>query len=278
MQFSGGPSRWRRRRSRSRICLCRNKSLAEEAVESAAAVIPAATTGPRGERAAAADSRQLRGECTGVDQVGREERVVSEPIINFRDTGEDFAEFRALIGALKNKTSKADVRIICRDLMKQESVDMLVAKGFPPEAIRFQPACHNKTIIVDGEVVMFGSHNWSNEGVKTNRDASLIFDDPEIADYLAQVYEYDWKGWRPRSRRAKPRVAERDEPRPPGSNACRSPRCSTTARSANHADTDGPTRRADQAHPMARGFQWIAIIQSLLDDLGLAAPRPAKPS
>jgi hypothetical protein len=36
--------------------------------------------------------------------------------------------------------------------------------------------------------------------------------------------------------------------------------------------------RADQAHPMVRGFQWIAIIQSLLDDLGPAAPRAANPS
>jgi hypothetical protein len=36
--------------------------------------------------------------------------------------------------------------------------------------------------------------------------------------------------------------------------------------------------RADQAHPMVRGFKWIAIIQSLLDDLGPAASRPANPS
>ena len=51
--------------------------------------------------------------------------------------------------------------------MKQESLDILVAMGFPGEAFRFQPCCHNKTIIVDGKKVMFGSHNWSNEGVKT---------------------------------------------------------------------------------------------------------------
>jgi hypothetical protein len=51
--------------------------------------------------------------------------------------------------------------------MKQESLDILVAMGFPREAFRFQPCCHNKTIIVDGKKVMFGSHNWSNEGVKT---------------------------------------------------------------------------------------------------------------
>ena len=113
--------------------------------------------------------------------------------INFRGTNDDFNEFRLLVGALKKKIDDGlEVRIICRDLMQQESLDVLVAMDFPREVFRFQPACHNKTIIVDGKVVMFGSHNWSNEGVKTNRDASLIFDDEEIAQYLAQVYDYDW--------------------------------------------------------------------------------------
>jgi O-antigen ligase len=37
--------------------------------------------------------------------------------------------------------------------MKQESLDILVAMGFPLEAFRFQPCCHNKTIIVDGKKV-----------------------------------------------------------------------------------------------------------------------------
>ncbi len=138
--------------------------------------------------------------------------------INFRGTEEDFAEFRLLVGALKEKIDAGlDVRIICRDLMKQESLDVLVALGFPKEVFRFQPACHNKTIIVDRKVVMFGSHNWSNEGVKTNRDASLIFDDREIAEYLAQVYEYDW-GRLATAHPAKrqPRVAGDDEAPPPG--------------------------------------------------------------
>src|SRR5262249_3072555 len=113
--------------------------------------------------------------------------------INFRGTNEDFAEFKMLVAALKQKIDEGrEVRIICRDLMQQESLDVLIAMDFPREVSRFQPACHNKTIIVDGKVVMFGSHNWSNEGVRTNRDASLIFDDPEIAQYLAQVYQYDW--------------------------------------------------------------------------------------
>src|SRR6202453_1439933 len=113
--------------------------------------------------------------------------------INFRGTDEDFPEFKLLVTALKDQIDAGrEVRIICRDLMKQESLDILVALGFPPDTFRFQPACHNKCVIVDTSVVMFGSHNWSNEGVKTNRDASLIFDDKEIAEYLAEVYDYDW--------------------------------------------------------------------------------------
>ena len=101
--------------------------------------------------------------------------------------------------------------------MKEESLDILVALGFPREIFRFQPACHNKTIIVDGKVVMFGSHNWSNEGVKTNRDASLIFYDEEIAQYLAQVYDYDWNrlaNGKPAA--ARPRIALKGEPTPTG--------------------------------------------------------------
>ena len=138
--------------------------------------------------------------------------------INFRGTDDDFAEFKALIGALKDKIDAGlEVRIICRDMMKQESLDVLIALDFPKEVFRFQPACHNKTIIVDGKIVMFGSHNWSNEGVKSNRDASLIFDDEEIAAYLAKVYDYDWTTLATaHPTKARPRVAKEGEPTPPG--------------------------------------------------------------
>jgi phosphatidylserine/phosphatidylglycerophosphate/cardiolipin synthase-like enzyme len=64
---------------------------------------------------------------------------------------------------------------------------------------------------------MFGSHNWSNEGVKTNRDASLIFDDTEIAGYLALVYDYDWNRLATAHLTPKrPRVAGDNEEAPPG--------------------------------------------------------------
>jgi phospholipase D-like protein len=138
--------------------------------------------------------------------------------INFRGTDEDFTEFKLLVTALKDQIDQGrQVRIICRDMMKQESLDILVALGFPVDIFRFQPACHNKCIIVDKSVVMFGSHNWSNEGVKTNRDASLIFKDKEIAEYLAEVYDYDWNRLaRAHPTKARPRIAKTGEATPEG--------------------------------------------------------------
>jgi hypothetical protein len=102
-------------------------------------------------------------------------------------------EFERLVDALVAKQKAGvKVRVICRDMMTSDKLDLLVAKGFDPDFVKFQPACHNKCIIVDNATIAFGSHNWSNDGAVTNRDASLIFYDAEIAKYFSQIYEYDW--------------------------------------------------------------------------------------
>lgn len=51
---------------------------------------------------------------------------------------------------------------------------------------------HTKGMIVDGQRLLLGSHNWSKPGVTLNRDASLIFDDAEIASYFAGAFDVDW--------------------------------------------------------------------------------------
>jgi phosphatidylserine/phosphatidylglycerophosphate/cardiolipin synthase-like enzyme len=52
---------------------------------------------------------------------------------------------------------------------------------------------HTKGMIVDGKRMLLGSHNWSKPGVTLNRDASLIFDDEELAAYYAEAFEIDWE-------------------------------------------------------------------------------------
>ena len=51
---------------------------------------------------------------------------------------------------------------------------------------------HTKGMIVDGRWLMLGSQNWSKPGVTLNRDASLIFDDEELAGYFTEAFEIDW--------------------------------------------------------------------------------------
>jgi phosphatidylserine/phosphatidylglycerophosphate/cardiolipin synthase-like enzyme len=60
---------------------------------------------------------------------------------------------------------------------------------------------HTKGMIVDGRRVLIGSHNWSKPGVTLNRDASLLFDDSEVAAYYTEAFEIDWA----RSNSVKPR-------------------------------------------------------------------------
>ncbi len=52
---------------------------------------------------------------------------------------------------------------------------------------------HTKGMIVDGQRVLIGSHNWSKPGVTLNRDASLLFDDVAVAGYYAEAFEIDWE-------------------------------------------------------------------------------------
>jgi phosphatidylserine/phosphatidylglycerophosphate/cardiolipin synthase-like enzyme len=58
--------------------------------------------------------------------------------------------------------------------------------------VRVLANTHTKGIIVDGKRVLLGSHNWSAAGVTLNRDASLIFDDQQVAQYYLEAFELDW--------------------------------------------------------------------------------------
>ncbi len=57
---------------------------------------------------------------------------------------------------------------------------------------KVQRNCHTKGIVVDRKKVLLGSQNWSNDGVSVNRDASLLFDDEELAAYFAEIFDHDW--------------------------------------------------------------------------------------
>ncbi len=89
------------------------------------------------------------------------------------------------------------------------------------KCLKHLPKTHTKGMIADGERVLVGSHNWSGSGVTLNRDASLLFDDGEIAKYYRDVFELDWGRASdpiiPESALTEaPRIADPESPVPPG--------------------------------------------------------------
>jgi len=102
---------------------------------------------------------------------------------------------RALVEALVAKSREIeDLRIVlCSGDGFWDDVSRLKALGMDVDrCIRRLPATHTKGIVADGKQVLVGSHNWSPLGVTLNRDASLLFDDEEVARYYLEAFEVDW--------------------------------------------------------------------------------------
>lgn len=101
-----------------------------------------------------------------------------------------------LVDALGQKAEELDdFRIILRSGNEDLDFDLtqLKRRGVDVEnQVKILDNTHTKGIIVDGERVLIGSHNWSGSGVTLNRDASLIFDDKEVAQYYLEAFEIDW--------------------------------------------------------------------------------------
>ncbi|HYH07731.1 MAG TPA: phospholipase D-like domain-containing protein [Thermoanaerobaculia bacterium] len=103
--------------------------------------------------------------------------------------------FGQLVDALVEKSNEIeDVRVLLRSTDTfWDNVAELKRRGMDVNrCVRRMNATHTKGIIVDGKRVLVGSHNWSSLGVTLNRDASLIFDDEEVAQYYAAVFDEDW--------------------------------------------------------------------------------------
>jgi V8-like Glu-specific endopeptidase len=111
-------------------------------------------------------------------------------------SGANSGNLKQLVDALAEKAQELDdFRIILRDQNEDLLFDLseLKRRGIDVNTqVRILSNTHTKGIIVDGERVLVGSHNLSSSGVTLNRDASLIFDDEEAAQYYAEAFEIDW--------------------------------------------------------------------------------------
>jgi hypothetical protein len=109
-------------------------------------------------------------------------------------SGANSGFLKQLVDALAEKAQQLDdFRIILRSGDLDFDLTQLKRRGIDVNnQVKILDATHTKGIVVDGKSVLIGSHNWSSAGVTLNRDASLIFDDEEIAQYYLEAFEIDW--------------------------------------------------------------------------------------
>jgi hypothetical protein len=129
--------------------------------------------------------------------------------------------YRDLLEAVAGRMKKGvDVRVIVDGRNEAPAdVDLVLALGWDASRWRRQTSkVHNKGIIVDGRMTVVGSQNWSSDGTQINRDASLIFDDREIAAYYDTVFQFDWANLTKPigTQEAAPAIAQPHEPTPAG--------------------------------------------------------------
>jgi phosphatidylserine/phosphatidylglycerophosphate/cardiolipin synthase-like enzyme len=63
--------------------------------------------------------------------------------------------------------------------------------------IRLQPDVHNKGFVVDSQIVVVSSQNFSPDGVEKNRDAGLIIESAAIGNYFEPIFLSDWNRLKP---------------------------------------------------------------------------------
>jgi V8-like Glu-specific endopeptidase len=126
----------------------------------------------------------------------QEELLIQNQTFNAPKTDHD--KLRELIEAvLAKQRAGVKVRVIFRlhDFAITEvrrNLEALKERGFDMDDFKVQRNCHTKGIVVDRKKVLLGSQNWSNDGVSVNRDASLLFEDEELAGYFADIFDHDW--------------------------------------------------------------------------------------
>jgi phosphatidylserine/phosphatidylglycerophosphate/cardiolipin synthase-like enzyme len=86
-----------------------------------------------------------------------------------------------------------DVRLITSEFQTKPWIEKLQDAGIDAvNFLRIQKNVHNKGIVVDSEISVVSSQNWSGEGTGLNRDAGLIIYNADAAKYFEEIFLHDW--------------------------------------------------------------------------------------
>ncbi len=71
----------------------------------------------------------------------------------------------------------------------------LTAHGVRVVLDELERTTHVKAVVVDDRWVVMGSHNWTRSAITSNREVSLLLDDPQLAATLAREVFARVPGW-----------------------------------------------------------------------------------
>src|SRR5581483_4456181 len=118
----------------------------------------------------------------------------------------DGSPYDQLLQALADQVAaKKDVKLIVNADYAEKWGEKMMSEGVNLTAsIRSFPNVHNKGFVIDGKTVVVSSQNFSPAGVSDNRDAGVILESEEIAQYFGPIFDADWGASRALVLHAKP--------------------------------------------------------------------------
>jgi phosphatidylserine/phosphatidylglycerophosphate/cardiolipin synthase-like enzyme len=103
------------------------------------------------------------------------------------------ANFMLLVQAMSDALGRGlDVRLITSQYENTPQWVELLKPFNLDHVLRIQNRVHNKGIVIDSRIVMVSSQNWSADGTLRNRDAGLIINNADIAQYFQAIFMDDW--------------------------------------------------------------------------------------
>ena len=109
-----------------------------------------------------------------------------------------------LLSALEQRKDEVAIRIIVSDAFRKVgakdnwelSMDTLEAFNLKDRLramnLTYYTHLHNKGLIFDRQKVLVSSTNWSENSISRAREAGVLVESAEIAEYFAGVFDYDW--------------------------------------------------------------------------------------
>jgi phosphatidylserine/phosphatidylglycerophosphate/cardiolipin synthase-like enzyme len=102
-----------------------------------------------------------------------------------------------LIKELKNAANRGvKIRILLEDNIRANQSVINSLNGINNIEIKFdspQKTTHNKMIIIDENVILIGSTNWTESSLSYANEANVVINNREIAEYFQAYFNYLWK-------------------------------------------------------------------------------------